>query len=145
MPISCSVATCTNYENQQYNIGRRKKPIVSFHRFPKDPIRRAEWVAAVNRPNWTPYKTARICSAHFKEEDFDRDHLSSCVRLKKRAVPSIFELFPSYPLSKFQRNAESKENKPEVVKVNRTDKSEVQKIRAKEIASVETSGKHFTF
>ena len=57
MGKSCCAVGCTN----RYEKGNS----LSFYRFPKDPSRRARWIAAVNRKNWTPSENTWICSAHF--------------------------------------------------------------------------------
>ncbi|XP_063857357.1 THAP domain-containing protein 5-like [Scylla paramamosain] len=62
---------------------------------PKDPSRRKEWLAAIRRDNYTPGKQARLCSKHFRPDDFDRTSLCY-VRLRDSVVPSIFEAFPSH-------------------------------------------------
>ncbi|KAK8787648.1 hypothetical protein V5799_022580 [Amblyomma americanum] len=70
----------------------------SFHEFPVTRIR-LEWIRRISRKAngpkdelWLPSDRSKVCSLHFREEDFRRD-------LKKRrllpdAVPSIF---PGYP------------------------------------------------
>ena len=37
---------------------------LSFYRFPADPVRRAQWVAAVNRKSWDPTEYSWLCNAH---------------------------------------------------------------------------------
>lgn len=70
----------------------------SFHEFPVTKIR-LEWIRRISRKGngptnelWLPSDRSKVCSLHFREEDFRQD-------LKKRrllpdAVPSIF---PGYP------------------------------------------------
>ena len=65
MVTTCSVVGCKNRFKAK---GRRK-----FLRFPVDPDRRAEWMAAVNRLSkngepWTPSIHNRVCSDHFLGE-----------------------------------------------------------------------------
>ncbi|CAH0549750.1 unnamed protein product [Brassicogethes aeneus] len=44
------------------------KPISFFH-FPKNPVRKAQWVKTINRdPQWIPATGSRICSLHFDEK-----------------------------------------------------------------------------
>ncbi|KAL1463593.1 hypothetical protein WDU94_015333 [Cyamophila willieti] len=78
--VTCSVHACENSHGT---------PGVTFHSFPKKPERHAAWVAAMNRKDWTPKSSSRICSAHFKGEDIDRTSLS-VVRIREHAVPTIF-------------------------------------------------------
>ena len=40
---------------------------VKFYRFPKDPIRKRQWAAAINRKNWEPNEHSWLCSNHFVE------------------------------------------------------------------------------
>ena len=49
---------------------------MSFYRFPKDPARRALWISAVGRKNWTPNAYSWICSAHFVSGEKSDDPLS---------------------------------------------------------------------
>ncbi|KAJ4427964.1 hypothetical protein ANN_23977 [Periplaneta americana] len=62
--------------------------------FPKDVKRRMEWTKAVRRENWCPTYYSIVCSAHFKDEDFDRSSLCY-VRIKEDAVPSLYPAFPT--------------------------------------------------
>ncbi|XP_064482950.1 uncharacterized protein LOC135395788 [Ornithodoros turicata] len=54
--------------------------------FPREPCLRLQWVNAVGRQDWTPTKNSAVCSAHFRNVDFDRTSLSR-VRLREGAVP----------------------------------------------------------
>lgn len=49
----------------------------------------------MRRENFTPSKHSVLCSAHFDEKQIDRTSLC-CVRLRKGAVPMIFDSFPSH-------------------------------------------------
>jgi hypothetical protein len=47
------------------------------HAFPKDTLLRKRWVIAIKREDndkkgklWTPGPSARVCSQHFKDDDF---------------------------------------------------------------------------
>ncbi|XP_077276547.1 uncharacterized protein LOC143905193 [Temnothorax americanus] len=59
----------------------------SFHRFPKNEDLRLKWWEAVGRK---VYRTAYICSKHFKAEDFKNKEDLNLIRniLKPSAVPS---------------------------------------------------------
>ncbi|KAH7958918.1 hypothetical protein HPB49_006516 [Dermacentor silvarum] len=64
------------------------------------PNARARWLAAIQRDKWSPNTTScytNVCSRHFKEEDFIEGKRR---RLKKGAVPPIFEEYPSHLLPK---------------------------------------------
>uniref|UniRef100_A0A4W5L7P6 THAP domain-containing protein 1 n=1 Tax=Hucho hucho TaxID=62062 RepID=A0A4W5L7P6_9TELE len=75
----------------------------AFHRYPvKDPERCKRWLIAVRHIKYnvkTPVATLnslRVCSAHFREDDYERDFQTEIMgtknkrRLKDTAVPSIF-------------------------------------------------------
>ncbi|GLV46479.1 hypothetical protein CBL_20809 [Carabus blaptoides fortunei] len=97
MPV-CVAFGCGNRsgrKSQSQKCAEESGSRISFHSFPKDPERRAQWITAVRRENWQPSNISRICSVHFKEDDFDKTSLSS-IRLRDFAVPSIFPAFPFY-------------------------------------------------
>ncbi|KFM80891.1 THAP domain-containing protein 1, partial [Stegodyphus mimosarum] len=85
---TCSAYGCTNRCS-------KKIPGVTFHAFPKNKIKRAAWIKAVRRKNWTPTVYSRLCSEHFSEDQIDRSSLA-CVRLRENAVPNIFKGFPAH-------------------------------------------------
>lgn len=41
-----------------------------IHLFPKDATRRKQWESALRIPNFKASHTARLCAAHFKQEDY---------------------------------------------------------------------------
>jgi hypothetical protein len=43
---------------------------------------------ALNLKNWYPCKTAAVCSAHFREEDYEPN--LALKRLKKDAIPYVY-------------------------------------------------------
>ena len=57
---------------------------ISLFHFPK--ILCKKWIDFVNKPNWNPKTSDRLCSAHFHESDVCK---SQRVRLKPNAVPSV--------------------------------------------------------
>ena len=57
MVKSCCAVGCHNTY--------KKSNGIKFYRFPADPEKKAQWVAAVNRKDWTPNKHSWICSEHF--------------------------------------------------------------------------------
>ncbi|KAL6266935.1 hypothetical protein P5V15_000020 [Pogonomyrmex californicus] len=63
---------------------------ITFHSFPSDPIRRAEWIRILQLENKIIGRSSRLCCLHFKEEYIDRSSLVY-VRLKENAVPHVFE------------------------------------------------------
>nr|CAH8848778.1 unnamed protein product [Trichobilharzia regenti] len=68
---------------------------LSFFRFPrKDAARTASWIKACGRKEFVPSQHSRVCSQHFKQDDFERDIRSEFMvvghkrlRLKETAVP----------------------------------------------------------
>ncbi|XP_075537587.1 uncharacterized protein LOC142572388 isoform X2 [Dermacentor variabilis] len=99
--MTCCVPYCSSYTGKPRLDG---EPSVSFHEFPVTDIREA-WIKAISRegPNktlWQPHETAKVCSIHFRLEDY-KDCMKGR-RLKPNAVPSIFPGYPAY----MQRSAE---------------------------------------
>ncbi|XP_046383550.1 uncharacterized protein LOC124154085 [Ischnura elegans] len=84
--VCCAAYGCSNCPG-------KKIPGLTFHRFPKNPERRAAWTKAVRRKNWAPSKSSVLCSEHFLPEDMDRTSLCN-VRIRENAVPSVF---PGHP------------------------------------------------
>ncbi|XP_014272613.1 uncharacterized protein [Halyomorpha halys] len=85
--VSCCVFRCNNRS------GRDK---VSFHRFPSDPELKNLWIKALNRKNWTPSSTAKICSDHFLSSDLNTTFHSGVVRLRDGVIPSVFPSSPKH-------------------------------------------------
>lgn len=85
---TCAVADCKN-------IAVSGTPL-SFHRFPRDSKTRKAWIVRCKRGDKLNPTTARICSEHFKPEDYEKDLLNKLLNLpqrkvlKKGAVPSVF-------------------------------------------------------
>ena len=83
MGKTCSVAICPS----------PKEAI--FHGFPSDVLLQKQWIHLCKRVGLVNPKTAKICSCHFKEEDYDRDlrnellGLAPRKHLKSTAVPSL--------------------------------------------------------
>lgn len=87
MVASCSAWGCSKRETPE-----AKEKGVTFHRIPKEEIRRQQWIKATRRQDWTPGATAKICSDHFKPSDFKENSVSKRL-LHDTAIPSIFK-FP---------------------------------------------------
>ncbi|KAE8625029.1 hypothetical protein XENTR_v10006134 [Xenopus tropicalis] len=85
MPTTCAASECKN--------NSKKDSQVTFHRFPADPKRRAEWLKHLNRENFFPTLHTFLCSKHFEESCFDRT--GQTVRLRANAVPTIF-IYPEH-------------------------------------------------
>lgn len=103
MTLTCCVPFCSSHVARSKADG---EPSVSFHEFPVTDIREA-WIKAISREGpdkmlWQPHETAKVCSIHFKLEDY-KEGMKGRRRLKPNAVPSIFPGYPAY----MQRSAES--------------------------------------
>lgn len=112
MVNKCSAVNCrSGYQ------GQTKVPNLTFHAFPlgnKELLK--VWLSRVARKNFTPSKYSKLCSLHFKEEDFIEHSIDQQLRRKRRrvdltlsrrrlkpgAVPSVFSNFPDYYISKDQ-------------------------------------------
>ena len=94
MPNRCVAAGCSNVPDPSKSIG--------LHKFPEDndleKKRRRLWVAFVRtkRAKWSPTATSRLCSQHFKADDFESPFITipgttfvSRAVLKKDAIPTI--------------------------------------------------------
>ncbi|XP_053396774.1 uncharacterized protein LOC123551209 isoform X2 [Mercenaria mercenaria] len=59
MVQTCVVVGCRN----RWEKGSK----ISWHRFPneKNPVRREQWLSAINRKNWNPTRQDRVCGKHF--------------------------------------------------------------------------------
>ncbi|XP_041847555.1 uncharacterized protein LOC121643965 isoform X1 [Melanotaenia boesemani] len=76
MVISCCAVGCTNRQGH--------KPGISFYRIPKNPERRRQWIAAINRKSWEPTALSRLCSEHFLNGQKSDNPLSP------NYVPTVF-------------------------------------------------------
>jgi hypothetical protein len=65
-----------------------------LYRFPKDKVRRKQWMQNIHREKWSPQKQTLICSDHFKESYIDRT--GNLVRINQDAVPTRFKMFPDH-------------------------------------------------
>ena len=108
----CSAFGCNSCSNRDGKQG------VKFFRFPKDPVKRQEWIAQVDRtePNgsaWTPANNARVCSKHFVSGKSSNDPENTDY------IPTIF------PISSGPEKYVSWDTKP---KKRRHDRSQVQEV-----------------
>lgn len=83
MPDYCAAVGCSNLRNAE-----SKEKGITFHRFPKDKIKRRAWKAALRRRDFEPSDHTALCSCHFKTEDFDMT--GQTTRLKEGVIPSVF-------------------------------------------------------
>lgn len=106
MGKACCAIGCTN----RYSKGCG----LSFYRFPVDPIKRAQWIAAVGRKDWQPTEYNWICSAHFVGGFKSNDPLSPAY------IPSIFVHVDSpvkkkaqQDMARYERNKATRKKKLE--------------------------------
>lgn len=98
MPQNCCVPLCTK---KVYQEGGEK---ISFHKFPREPSVQREWLRAIRRDvgrHFTITEHTRVCSRHFKNEDFVRT-LAGRRKLSDTAVPSVFAWERSSPRKRKQ-------------------------------------------
>ena len=121
--------------HEEIAVGDKDDPgdTLSYHKFPTDPELLGQWLHAIPRKDWQPSSNARVCSKHFRPEDYQEKSVdtnewrkskmekASLARrkLKPGAIPSIFPNLPHY-LSK----AMPKERKTSATASKRWEKEE---------------------
>ncbi|XP_072385585.1 uncharacterized protein [Diabrotica undecimpunctata] len=121
--MRCAVACCNN-DNED------KDKIFRFHTFPKDSVTRKLWIISCCRQDKFNCNTARICSKHFKTEDYQRNLQQELLnyvskkglKLKPEAVPSLH-----LPKSKSASLSNNKKKKVQRAK-HRASKKCVEKL-----------------
>ena len=98
---SCCAVSCSNRSS--------KGSTLAFCRFPTDPERRAQWIAAVGRKNWKPTEYTWLCGAHFISGKKSNDPLSPDY------VPSVFKHVSS-PVRKGEMKMAAYKRRKESVK-----------------------------
>uniref|UniRef100_A0A3P9CEB3 THAP domain-containing protein 6 n=1 Tax=Maylandia zebra TaxID=106582 RepID=A0A3P9CEB3_9CICH len=83
MPDFCAALGCSNQRN-----ANTKQQGITFHRFPKDKVKRQLWKMALKRRDFEPNDRSVVCSCHFKAEDFDRT--GQTTRIREGVIPSVF-------------------------------------------------------
>ncbi len=91
MVKSCCAVGCTNRFS--------KDSTLKFYRFPQDAERKPRWVAAINRKDWQPGESSRVCSAHFMSGEKSNNPLSPDY------VPTLFSFTASPVKKRLVRNA----------------------------------------
>ncbi|KAL3278436.1 hypothetical protein HHI36_013757 [Cryptolaemus montrouzieri] len=92
--VNCAAFGCKSH-SQKKVLG------ITFHRFPRDPRKKALWIKNINNPDWSPTIYDRICSLHFERRFFYETDLRK--RLLGEAVPTIFPDRSGYLQSKKKR------------------------------------------
>lgn len=94
MLVRCIADGCestTDVKRNSYAVQELKKvDKITFHTFPSDPVRRAEWIRILRLENKIINTKSRVCSLHFEEKYMDRISYFY-PKLRKNAVPHIFE------------------------------------------------------
>ena len=78
MVYKCAAPGCKTGNNNEIPEG------VSLHNFPSDESARKQWTKAIRRKNYSPGKTAKICSLHFHECDFVNEYTDTNVTRKRK-------------------------------------------------------------
>ena len=87
----CVIPTCRNNSHKTRTTDKNTK----YHVFPKDAIKRSEWIKKLRSDNWIPDSNTCVCSEHFLPSDFERDLKAELLKLppkrilKPEAVPSV--------------------------------------------------------
>ncbi|KAK0134545.1 DNA transposase THAP9 [Merluccius polli] len=87
MPAFCGARGCNNRRSSD-----TRTRGITFHKFPSDAGLRRQWEAATRREGFVATESSKLCSAHFRADDFDRT--GQTVRLRDGATPSVFNFPP---------------------------------------------------
>ncbi|XP_074549901.1 THAP domain-containing protein 6-like [Halichoeres trimaculatus] len=87
MPVFCAAYGCYNRRNTE-----SRSRGITFHKFPSDTGLRRRWEIALRRKGFAASESSKLCSDHFKPDDFDRT--GQIVRLRDGATPSVFNFPP---------------------------------------------------
>ncbi|XP_011870833.1 PREDICTED: uncharacterized protein LOC105563670 [Vollenhovia emeryi] len=96
---SCIVPNCKNTNcdarKTAAQIAFEETMKISFHRFPCDSAKRAQWIEILKLDGKNISKSSVLCSLHFKEKFIDRTY-SDHIILRENAVPHVFESIPYF-------------------------------------------------
>lgn len=104
MPKTCVVPGCSS----NYKSSLKSEGYVQCFVFPKDSVRRSQWIRAIPRSQWTPTDCSVVCIKHFHKDDLElvEKYINSDGNvcqfrrnkpvLRDGAVPSQFPNLPSY-------------------------------------------------
>lgn len=87
MPTHCCVPGCT--KKGYLEEGQK----ISYFIFPTDKSLRKQWTHAIRRDEGKQFQisgSTKVCSRHFKTEDFQRLLGGSKINLKPVVVPTVF-------------------------------------------------------
>uniref|UniRef100_A0A3B4U177 THAP domain-containing protein 1 n=1 Tax=Seriola dumerili TaxID=41447 RepID=A0A3B4U177_SERDU len=89
----CSVPGCGNVRTSRLSTPQK------FHVFPSNPVLCREWLEAIENSRFDPKVTTvlmtrihglRVCSDHFRHQDYIGGQRNYYAALKRGAVPSLF-------------------------------------------------------
>ena len=87
----CSVPYCPIAAAGLEKRGKGKGNVTHFS-FPKDQALQARWIEAIQRENFTPTTSSRVCEVHFNRDDFippkNPNKLHVVKRLRENSIPS---------------------------------------------------------
>ena len=75
--------------------GTRK---LKLHRFPRDLYRKQLWMNKIQRPDWVPKESSKICEMHFERTEYEELE-NGLLKLRKDAIPTIFNHYLPDPLA----------------------------------------------
>ncbi|XP_038207295.1 THAP domain-containing protein 1-like [Zerene cesonia] len=85
----CALKNCKNITSRTL-----KRDGISYFRFPRDPIRCAQWTTIISQQRreeyFKPNRSSVVCSEHFLNADM-YDTTKGMKRLRKTAVPNIIQ------------------------------------------------------
>ncbi|XP_074527446.1 THAP domain-containing protein 6-like [Halichoeres trimaculatus] len=87
------VHSCVAWDCKNRGTVQTRTRGITFHCFPKDVRVKKQWEVALRRKGFTASRSSRICSDHFRQEDFDRT--GQTVRIRSGVIPSVFS-FSAY-------------------------------------------------
>ena len=98
MPANCCVPNCTK---KLYRTENGKK--ISYFKFPDDVNLEKRWLHAIRRDEgkeFTVNQNTKICSCHFKPDDFVKSIGGQRIYVREGVVPSRFSWSQSSPLKR---------------------------------------------
>ena len=98
MPANCCVPNCTK---KLYRTENEKK--ISYVKFPDDVNLKKRWLHAIRRDeckDFTVNQNKKICSRHFKPEDFVKSIGGQRIYVREGVVSSRFSWSQSSPLKR---------------------------------------------
>lgn len=120
---NCAAADCKNKSDNSSKLG------ISFHIFPKEPSLCKTWIHFCKRLDSFNTQTARLCSEHFKADDFERDLRAELLNIPKRsllktgAIPTVRKLV-HVGVNKSERSSRAEKRGNKAIIKSLTDSNE---------------------